>query len=115
MTPFELRQLAERPLKVEYRETEPDWRLGLVSLLAFCAMLAWLDAMDNADYMKRAAEDASRKAVEARQELQGGAHIRWLGNGYKCQFGSIKREWHQVMAAECARMGNMITAARASP
>jgi hypothetical protein len=115
MTNYELRQLASRPLKIEYRETEPDWKLGLVSLLAFCAMLAWLDAMDNADYHRKAAEDASRNAQEARQELQGGAHIRWVGNGYKCTFGGIQREWHSQFATECARVGNMITAARASP
>lgn len=114
MTRHELRQLADRPLRVEYHETKPDWLLGLVSLLAFVTMLAWLDAMDNADFMRQAAEKAHRTAQEARQELEGAPHIRWVGKGYECRVGRIQREWTTTVLNECQRIGNILQAARAS-
>ena len=114
MTPYEMRRHAFHRPPMRWDDDDIDWRHGALAILAFVTGLAWMNAMEEATEAKIAAEKAHRAAQEARQELQGGAHVRWVGQGYKCQFGRIKREWHQVMATECARVGNMVQAARAS-
>ncbi len=116
MTRYEMRQHAENPPRMRWDDDfEPDWRHGLLAVLAFLVMLGWLDAKDNEAFYREAAEKAHRDAQEARQELEGGAHVRWVGKGYRCQYGNIKREWHQVLSAECTRTGNILQAARATP
>ena len=109
---YDLRKLAEEPVKV--RDDDPDWRHGLLALLAFVAMLAWLDEMDNAAEYRKAAEKAHQAAQEARQELQAekmAEGIRWHENGYECRF-RVKRIWHSVFLRECDRIGRMIADAR---
>lgn len=115
MTRHELRKLAESPLRVRRDdEFEPDWRHGLLAILGFCAMLAWIDARDNKDYLRQAAEKAHKTAQEARQELDSAPHIRWVGKGYECRVGRIHREWTTTVLNECQRIGNILQAARAS-
>lgn len=111
----ELRKLAEEPITLRRREDDDiDWRHGLLAALAFCAMLAWLDAMDNADYMRQAAEKAHQDAQEARQALQSERmtdSIKWSGEGYECRF-KAERIWHSVLAKECDRIGRMLAQSR---
>lgn len=115
MTRHELRQLADRPLKVEYHEPS-DWKLGLVSILAFCALLGWMDERDNADYLANAAKQAHQDAQEARQSLQSereASGIKWVReeSGYVCRF-DVEKRWHGVFAKECERVGELLRIAR---
>lgn len=113
----ELRQLAERPLKTRWDDdTEPNWLTGLVAILAFSCLLAWMDERDNAHYLRQAAEKAHQDAQEARQELQSereASGIKWVRaeSGYVCRF-DVERRWHNVFAKECERMGELLRIAR---
>lgn len=111
----ELRQLAERPIKTRWDDdAEPNWLTGLVAILAFCALLGWMDERDNAHYLRQAAESSHRTAQEARQELQSEREadsIKWVGNGFECRF-RVEKVWHSVFRRECERLGSMIADAR---
>ena len=110
----ELRKLAENPIHTRWDDDKPDWLLGLVAILAFCCLLGWMDARDDAHYMAQAAEKAHRDAQEARQELQAekmADSIKWVGKGFECRF-RVERVWHQVFAKECERLGRMLADSR---
>ena len=62
-------RLTERRPRVVHDDSN-DWRGGLLFVLVFVLVLAWLDEMDNADYWrqeaeKSAAEVARRDALES--------------------------------------------------
>ncbi len=112
---YDLRKLAEEPVQFRRHDDDNiDWRHGLLALLAFCAMLAWLDEMDNAAEYRKAAEKAHQAAQEARQELQSEREadsIKWVGKGFECRF-RVEKVWHSVFRRECERLGSMIADAR---
>jgi hypothetical protein len=58
-----MKKLAYQQPRVELGH---DWRGGLLWLLAAVLLLGWLDALDNADWHRRAAE---RAAAELQREL----------------------------------------------
>ena len=115
-TAFE-RLARERPHVIDSR---PDWKNGLLALLAAVLALGWIDANDNAVYERERAEQASEASsqwMDRANATETVAAVRLVDGpaGFRCQLYNIQREWELVVAAECKRLAGLLRTARATP
>lgn len=103
-------------------ESRPDWMRGLLMALAAVLALGWIDANDNAHYLRQQSEEAKSVAsrwMERAHAVEQTAAVRLVNGpdgpeGYECELFNVQREWQLVVAAECKRLAGILRTARAT-
>lgn len=116
--PTPLERLARESPRVV--DSSPDWRGGLLMMLAAVLALGWIDANDRAVLEREAALGAGEQAAEwmARAQTQEStAAVRLVEGpaGFQCQIFNVQREWELVVAAECKKLASLLRTGRATP
>lgn len=98
----------------------PDWRLEIaIAVCGLCFVgIPFAVSLMGADHELAERERLARVAAEDRlRAVEKTATVRLEvdGLGYRCKQFNIRREWEVAVAAECAVMGSLLQAARATP
>lgn len=115
-TPFEM-LARERP---QITDSSPDWKGGLLMMLAAVLALGWIDANDRAALEREEALRAGQESLDwmARAHaVETTAAVRLVEgpDGFHCRIFNVQREWELVVAAECKKLAGLLRTGRATP